>query len=63
EYILVNGSNGGNHYKWTRTPLSHDHLYVKWGESNTEECQLEYDIQSKISQEKQSIIMTEAICK
>ncbi len=48
---------------YLRTPLTHDHLYVRWGERNNEECQLEYDIQSKISQEKQSIIMTEAICK
>ena len=48
---------------YLRTPLIHDHLYVRWGERNNEECQLEYDIQSKISQEKQSIIMTEAICK
>lgn len=43
--------------------LTQDHLYVKWGQSNSEECQLDYDIQSKILQEKQSIIMTEAVCK
>lgn len=48
---------------YLRTPLTQDHLYVKWGQSNSEECQLDYDIQSKILQEKQSIIMTEAVCK
>lgn len=48
---------------YLRTPLIQDHLYVKWGQSNSEECQLDYDIQSKILQEKQSIIMTEAVCK
>ncbi|HHP0396743.1 fimbria/pilus outer membrane usher protein [Acinetobacter baumannii] len=48
---------------YLRTPLTQDHLYVKWGQSNSEECQLDYDIQSKILQEKQLIIMTEAVCK
>ena len=48
---------------YLRTPRTQDHLYVKWGQSNSEECQLDYDIQSKILQEKQLIIMTEAVCK
>ncbi|AQV16356.1 fimbrial protein [Acinetobacter pittii] len=48
---------------YLRTPLTHDLLYVKWGERSTEKCELEYDITDQIKHNNQSIIMTKAVCK
>ncbi len=48
---------------YLRTPLSHDRLYVKWGDKSTEKCELEYDITDQIKHNNQPIIMTKAVCK
>lgn len=48
---------------YLRTPLSHNRLYVKWGDKSTEKCELEYDITDQIKHNNQPIIMTKAVCK
>lgn len=48
---------------YLRTPLTHDRLYVKWGNTSTEKCEIEYDIADQIKHNNQPIIMTKAVCK
>jgi len=48
---------------YLRTPLTHDRLYVKWGETSTEKCEIEYDIADQITHKNQPMIMTKAVCK
>lgn len=48
---------------YLRTRLTHDRLYVKWGNTSTEKCEIEYDIADQIKHNNQPIIMTKAVCK
>ncbi len=48
---------------YLRTPLTHDRLYVKWGNTSTQKCEIEYDIADQIKHNNQPIIMTKAVCK
>ena len=48
---------------YLRSPLSKDHLQVHWGENNTVQCHIDYDISQQLKIKQQDAIVTEAICQ
>jgi outer membrane usher protein len=48
---------------YLRTQEPKGDLYVKWGDDANEKCNFNYDVTAQISNDQQSMIMTEAVCK
>ncbi len=48
---------------YLRTQEPKGDLYVKWGDEANEQCHFSYDVTAQLSNDQQSMIMTEAECK
>lgn len=48
---------------YLRTPLATDQLTVHWGENDSKQCQVDYDISKQLQDKKQDMFVIEAICK
>ncbi|MDQ8952753.1 fimbria/pilus outer membrane usher protein [Acinetobacter rudis] len=48
---------------YLRTPLSKDRITVLWGENNSIQCHINYDISQQLQNKKQDAIVTEAVCQ
>nr|WP_171519297.1 fimbria/pilus outer membrane usher protein [Acinetobacter proteolyticus] len=48
---------------YLRTQEPKGDLYVKWGEEANEQCHFSYDVTAQLTNDQQSMIMTEAVCK
>lgn len=48
---------------YLRTEKATDQLYVKWGDTPSEKCEISYDVSNQLKDNQQNLIMTEAVCK
>ncbi|GAA5629818.1 outer membrane usher protein HtrE [Acinetobacter calcoaceticus] len=48
---------------YLRTQEPQGNLYVKWGNEANQQCHFNYDVTAQLSNDQQSMIMTEAVCK
>ncbi|QIO05800.1 fimbria/pilus outer membrane usher protein [Acinetobacter shaoyimingii] len=48
---------------YLRTDTLADTVVVKWGEAETEQCKIQYDVSGQVSDSKQNMITAEATCQ
>lgn len=48
---------------YIRTDTLADTVAVKWGEQDSEQCKIKYDVTAQVSRSNQNMIMAEAICQ